>query len=271
MASSTIPAGGGGGLQPKYQKFTSSGTFTLPDGYGAAKPLLVNIQVIGGGGGGARGQIYNFVGPNNYTMGSYFGQNITINGVNNPGTVVSNISVGGGSGGLCSSQLYLTSNLTITVGAAGARGAQLTGVVTGNASFYSDMESSGVPGNNYTATAGGDGGTTTAGSLAATGGLGTNGYKPITFDRSTGVGTMRLAGSASQSVGNGGSPAGQAGGATPVLGTIAGGSANTTPIYGSFGVGGKQGDGATTTGVEGSGAGMESIGATGAVILTWWQ
>ena len=53
MPTSSIPASGGGGLIPKYQKFTSSGTFTLPDGYGALKPLVITIQVIGGGGGGS--------------------------------------------------------------------------------------------------------------------------------------------------------------------------------------------------------------------------
>jgi hypothetical protein len=273
MPTNSIPSGGGGGLAPKYQKFTSSGTFTLPDGYGAAKPLLVNIQVIGGGGGGARPPgVYNFVGPNNYDMGGYFGQNLTINGVNNPGASFSSpVNAAGGSGGLCSSQLYLTANLTITVGAAGARGAITNAVITGNQSYYSDFSNAGQPGTGYT-TVGGDGGITTAGSLSATGGTGSSGYKPPYLGRGNGVQPINgIANAQTSTAGSGGSPAGQAGGATPLLGTIAGGSANTTPVYGSFGVGGKQGDGATTTGVEGSGAGMESIGGSGAVILTWWQ
>jgi hypothetical protein len=42
-------------------------------------------------------------------------------------------------------------------------------------------------------------------------------------------------------------------------------------VYGAFGVGGIKTDGATHTGVEGTGGGFGSIGASGAVIITWWQ
>jgi hypothetical protein len=71
--------------------------------------------------------------------------------------------------------------------------------------------------------------------------------------------------------GGGGTPAGTAGMATPLLGTLAGGSTSATPIRGSFGVGGISTDLTTSTGAEGTGGGTNSIGAPGAVILTWWQ
>jgi hypothetical protein len=39
-----------GGVIRKQTTFTSSGTFTLPAGYGAGQPLLVDIEICGGGG-----------------------------------------------------------------------------------------------------------------------------------------------------------------------------------------------------------------------------
>jgi hypothetical protein len=265
MGTSAIPSGGGGGLQPKYQKFTTSGTFTLPDGYGVAKPLLIQIQAIGGGGG-------SFTNTKTATFNSnggfqnYFGEGQVVAGNYN---WTSNVNgKGGGSGGLCSTQLYLTGSLSITIGAAGARD-----TTNMNSSYSAGNQQRGDDYANWNANpTGGTGGTTTAGVLQATGGSGAvlNGFRI----RSAG-GTVGSAGGwtnfTMSSHGNGGIPAGTAGGASPLLGTIAGGSGDTTPVRGSFGVGGISTDGTTSTGTDGSGGGANSIGASGAVIITWWQ
>jgi hypothetical protein len=288
MASSTIPASGGGGLAPKYQKFTSSGTFTLPDGYGAAKPLLINIQVIGGGGGGVgkTAAVYTFNGSGGYR--DYFGE-----GGWSSGTVASVATTNngsGGSGGLCATQLYLTSNLTITVGAAGSRGVLTMSTVTnnenptgGNFGYTSGSATVTVAGSiNTTASTGGTGGTTTASVLQATGGTGgTPGNASLNF---TGYnGNLRYMGYSTDARnyfynainpganGTGGTPAGTTGQTTPLLGTLAGGSGNATPVRGSFGIGGVYTDAGTSTGAEGTGGGYDSNGASGAVIITWWQ
>ena len=292
MGVSTIPAGGGGGLAPKYQKFTSSGTFTLPDGYGAAKPLLVNIQIIGGGGGGSPQSVNWASGGVVFAtrFNSYFGSNGQGSFIVNTSTNASLASVngfGGGSGGIAATQMYLTSNLTITVGAAGtviSAAAGAGGVVlnsAGNGYFNSSPVNQTAP---ITGTAAGSGGTTTAGSVSAAGGTGatvTNSSVNVTFtngqysDRNANgnisINAINAITGIGGNVGAGGTPSGSAGGATPLLGTLAGGSANTTPIFGSFGIGGKQGDTNTNTGVEGTGGGAGAVGAPGAVILTWWQ
>jgi hypothetical protein len=277
MGTSSIPSGGGGGLAPKYQKFTASGTFTLPDGYGAAKPLLINIQVIGAGGGGSGIATMTFNGNGGHR--NYFGQ-----GWMEAATIVSpNTGNGaGGSGGLCSTQLYLTSNLTVTVGAAGARGGTVTN--TNNENPYGGNYGNTGGGSTVTipayvsAITGGTGGTTTASVLQATGGVGgtvTNfeGGRNMRYS----IADTRLTSYMQNSVlnqtsaGAGGTPAGTNGLATPLLGTLAGGASSTTPVRGSFGIGGVSTDAGTSTGAEGTGGGYNSIGASGAVIITWWQ
>jgi hypothetical protein len=274
MASTTVPASGGG-LAPYYQKFVSSGTFTLPSGYGASKPLLVNIQVIGGGGGGSAPITYVFNGNGGHS--DYYGEGRMISG-----TYTNNNTGGpGGSGGLCATQLYLTSNLTITVGAAGNRGTSTT--ITNNENPYGGNFSNGGGGSGITIAAtnaivGGTGGTSTASVLQATGGAG--GYSNTAVAGRPGnnvrysysnynVGDW-MRDNTNPTVGGGGTPAGTNGAATPLLGTLAGGSTSTTPVRGSFGIGGVTSDGLTSTGTEGSGGGGYSIGASGAVILTWW-
>jgi hypothetical protein len=288
MGASTIPAGGAsGGLQPKYQKFTSSGTFTLPDGYGAAKPLLVTIQVIGGGGGGHSAADLARAASNtmgNWTCNDYFGNgtvgNITITALASTTNLTANTdygSGGGGSGGLCQSQLYLTSNLTITVGAAGSRGDTTTNSSPNN---YANprLTNSGQNNNqtyNFgTIVAGGTGGTTTAGSLKASGGnASTTSNRQWYYYAANGGGTYAWTDGNYVGIGagSGGTPSGTAGSATPLLGTLAGGSGTSTAVNGSFGIGGNKLDLATSTGVEGTGGGAHSIGASGAVIITWWQ
>jgi hypothetical protein len=277
MASSTIPAGGGGGLQPKYQKFVTSGTFTLPDGYGAAKPLLVNIQVIGGGGGGAGNQTYIFNGNGGWR--DYFGEGSIISGTYTTATDSS-----GGSGGLCATQLYLTSNLTVTVGAAGTRPTTTGTTITnnenptgGNFSYSGGGIAITIAGGG--ATAGGTGGTSSASVLQATGGAGGSISGNITSGRNSSIRNgfggynvgQWMVDNRGKTNGVGGTPAGTQGFTTPLLGTLAGGSQSATPIRGSFGVGGISTDGATSTGAEGTGGGDNSIGASGAIILTWWQ
>jgi hypothetical protein len=137
-----------------------------------------------------------------------------------------------------------------------------------------------------TIAAGGAGGTSTAGSVSATGGNAAagsagnyywnltatnwsriNSYTPTITSGPTLTQNLTTA----NAVGTGGQPAGTNGGATPLLGAMAGGSGTTTPVYGAFGVGGKRGDTTTHTGVDGTGGGFGSIGASGAVIITYWS
>lgn len=283
MGASTIPAGGaGGGLAPKYQKFTSSGTFTLPDGYGAAKPLLVTIQVIGGGGGGVA---RNIAAKSNVLRGyvnhvNYFGNGTQapfyLNGSANTATNTTTTSaVAGGSGGIAQTQLYLTSNLTITVGASGNR------VIDDGFTTTVSSLVQGYGNNGYTDYApqniGGTGGTTLAGSIKASGGVGASERGYIAFPSGSNGSSSPIYAAPSSftndntSNGGGGTPSGTSGNAVPLLGTLAGGSNTLTPVNGSFGIGGIAGDNLTSTGVEGTGGGGYSNGASGAVILTWWQ
>jgi len=279
MPSSTIPASGGGGLTPKYVKYTSSGTFTLPDGYGAAKPLLITIQVIGGGGAGASldvsSQSSTRWGYGNWQ--DYFGSysQVTLASSVNTTNSSSTSLAAGGSGGLAQTQMYLTSNLTFTVGAAGARNnTGLSGAPSNtNTLMITNMRNaSGTP---ITLTAvGGTGGISQAGVVKAGGGTGE--YVAVSYfwssNNSQSVFTSASNGSNSNSNnGAGGTPSGTAGSATPLLGTLAGGSASTTAVNGSFGVGGIQSDGATSTGSDGTGGGHNSAGASGAVIITYWS
>jgi len=296
MAIQTIPAAAaGGGVEPYYQKFTSSGTFTLPAGYGVSKPLLVNIQVIGGGGGGVGPTVRASSGVSLFSNahGSYFGTSSTQNFVPsaNRDYDISNLNAkGGGSGGIAATQMYLTSNLTITVGAAGA---------IGNVSIMNGrgLESNAASSNVYNSTnfsstfsisgagVGGTGGTTTAGSVSSAGGVGslvlagnisvtyTNGVVSGNNNNSTVIPVNAITVNTfnNSTGGAGGTPSGTQGDATPLLGTLAGGSGNTTSVFGSFGIGGKRGDSNTNTGVEGTGGGAYAISAPGAVILTWWE
>jgi hypothetical protein len=314
MGVSTVPSGGGG-LAPYYQKFTSSGTFTLPSGYGSSKPLLINIQVIGGGGSGTLGGASSVAYPTTFRFGkySYFGdventvRNMTITGTAIP-TNWENITNGrgGGSGGLAATQMYLTSNLTITIGAAGARIPQTatitsTGIYWTNGAGKGGTNSLGTisgesmnPSANYTATqgvnlTGGSGGTSTAGVVSATGGAPATqsdlqvGYTSSTYTwtsaqnfnsggavtSATWSGTPNI-GLGGLGSGTAGKPAGTAGDTVPLLGALAGGSGNSTPVYGAYGIGGKAGDGATNVAADGTGGGHGSPGASGAVIITWW-
>ena len=276
MASSTIPAGGAsGGLQPKYQKFTSSGTFTLPDGYGAAKPLLITIQVIGGGGAGG-GQLVtsnNGTKVGEVTSNNYYG-NGTVTAITGPAityTSANNDGRGGGSGGIAATQMYLTSNLTITVGAAGTRSLGTYAWTTSNTRFWNNQNYSDRDYTNFGTFTGGTGGTTTAGSVSSAGGAGGVSNFNIRVPGNNGAGTATAYAAASTSSGAGGTPSGTAGDATPLLGTLAGGSGTSSRVFGSFGVGGIKTDGSTSTGVEGTGGGFDSIGAPGAVVITWWQ
>lgn len=99
MAVSSLVAAGGGAVIRRQVTFTSSGTFTLPAGYDASQPLLVDIEICGGGGGGGGGGKH---------------------GTNQTG-------YGGGGGASGVAMLYknvpLTANATITLGAGGTGGA----------------------------------------------------------------------------------------------------------------------------------------------------
>jgi len=315
MGIASIPSAAGAALEPYYQKFTTSGTFTLPSGYGVNKPLLVTVQVIGGGGGGTwsrmnSGTLTVPAGANiNGGFNSYFGNSgsfiFNLPAKNDVAfatydSVNVNNGAGGGSGGLAQTQMYLTSNLTITVGAAGTRPAiaspnnlsimnNYNGPVSGNTMTISGGDYNFGGRANFDVNGGGTGGTSTAGAVSAIGGGGaTTGNvqidtAPQLYLSPGGVSNTSVNQAAthnanatvnnvnSNAVGTAGQPAGSAGDAVPLLGTVAGGSGSATPVYGSFGIGGIKSDGATHSGVEGTGGGHGSVGSSGAVILTWWQ
>lgn len=278
MGVSTIPASGGGGLIPKYVKYTSSGTFTLPDGYGAAKPLVVTIQCIGGGGGGS-GAVINAASANRYgtgTWNSYFGWSTQVPMRSNiTGTIINRTDSGAaGSGGLAQSTLSLTSNLTFTVGTAGSRTITEISGDGPNANSIMTGQINGGQTITVATQTGGTGGTSTAGVLKASGGAGQVTTLTASFNSKGGsnntdpVFATGIGGNGSS--GAGGTPAGTNGQTTPLLGALAGGSQTTTPINGAFGVGGKSDDLATSTGADGTGGGHASIGASGAIIITYW-
>lgn len=118
MAVSNLVAASSGLI--KYtQLFTSSGTFTLPSGYGSTNPLFVDVVIVGGGGGGGAG-------ATNYYGGG-----------------------GGGSGcGFYYQQIPVYANTSITIGAGGA-GGTVADANTGNngnnggSSFFGDLEAPG--------------------------------------------------------------------------------------------------------------------------------
>lgn len=94
--------GSGSGSTYYATKFTSSGTFTLPSGYGVGNPLYVDAFLVGGGGGSAA----NLNATNN-TWGG-----------------------GGGGGGVRTDVLALTADAPIIVGVGGAY-APVTGATSG--------------------------------------------------------------------------------------------------------------------------------------------
>jgi hypothetical protein len=117
MASTVFPAAGGG-VSLQQTTFTSSGTFTLPTGYGVSKPLIVDLEIVGGGGGGGSGV--------SQAANSY----------------------GGGGGGSGITVVYksipLTANATITIGAGGAGGAAVASGnngINGNSGGTTDVNS----------------------------------------------------------------------------------------------------------------------------------
>lgn len=133
MGISVFPAAGGGVVR-KQTSFTSSGTFTLPAGYGAGQPLIVDIEICGGGGGGGSGSAETAT------------------------------STGGGTGGgsgvvAVYKDISLTANATITIGAGGTGGTAVSGNSYGivgasggtsnvNSTFYAPGGGGGSPGQN---------------------------------------------------------------------------------------------------------------------------
>jgi hypothetical protein len=105
MGISVFPAASGGVIR-KSTTFTSSGTFTLPAGYGAGQPLIVDIEICGGGGGGGSGAATTAESSTGGTGGA--------SGVT---TVYRNVA--------------LTANATVTIGAGGTGGSARTATQNG--------------------------------------------------------------------------------------------------------------------------------------------
>lgn len=135
---------------PYYQVLTSTGTWTLPSGYGAGNPLTVYAVCIGGGGGGGSGA----------TGGSSMS---TSSGGGYYAYAYGGRGGAGGSGGqVATATLTLTGNVSYTIGAGGSGGAGKTYSGNINDGYYT-----GQSGN-----AGANGGTTTFSTLSASGGSG---------------------------------------------------------------------------------------------------
>jgi hypothetical protein len=131
------------------QVFTSSGTFTVPDGVTAVK-----VTVCGGGGGGGAG----------YTTSA---------------TGVSGVGGGGGGGGFAIdfvTGLTPGGTVTVTVGAAGAAGSAGSGGAGGTSSFGAYVSATGGGGGagavNVNTNAGGAGGSTSGAAWGINGGAG---------------------------------------------------------------------------------------------------
>ncbi len=83
-----FPSSGGATLRK--QIFTSSGTFNLPSGFSASKPLWAKVTAVGGGGGGGQGYA----------------------------------AAGGGGGAVVIKDLAITGNIPVIVGSGGSSGAE---------------------------------------------------------------------------------------------------------------------------------------------------
>jgi len=105
MGLVTFPSASG--VTTQRQIFTSSGTFTLPAGFGPDRPLWSRVIAVGGGGGGGQGFC----------------------------------SGGGGGGAVVVRDLGITGNLTVVVGAGGNGGAESSNGGRGSSSIVGNQYS----------------------------------------------------------------------------------------------------------------------------------
>lgn len=200
MGSNVYPAAAGGLSVKKVQTFTSSGTFTLPSGYGASKPLIVDLIISGGGGGGGGG-------ASNIAASNGFG--------------------GGGGGSGCVAffnDIALTANATITIGAGGSGGA--AGATNNSTSAGGTGGDGGVTNvNSLFYAPGGAGGL--GGRSASTSQFGNNIRSYGFYIQGSGSGTNRNPGRG----GSGGSAGAGSTDSSPSL-TVHGGSYGYSPITG---------------------------------------
>jgi hypothetical protein len=135
---------------PYYQVLTSTGTWTLPSGYGSGNPLTLYVVCIGGGGGAGSG------GTGGIAMSTSAGGGYYAWGEGGRG------GAGGNGGQVATGTLTVTGNISYTIGAGGSGGAAKAYSGNVNDGWYA-----GQNGN-----AGASGGTTTFSTLSASGGAG---------------------------------------------------------------------------------------------------
>ncbi|MDD4271571.1 MAG: hypothetical protein PHF50_02090 [Patescibacteria group bacterium] len=238
---------GGGGLTPQAQIFTSSGTWTKPDGVD-----LVFITMCGAGGGGGAGTYTSGLGPNGATGGnSSFGSLTAVGG-------------GGGMGG--------GTNHGFPYGLGGGGGAP-----GGNGGFANNATppvfinaqpgagAGGSAGKNYTYAAYGGGGGGGGGSIFGKGGNGSNSV--YYYDSWIPGGSGGIAAG-----GGGGGGLWYSGGAS---GGAGGGGAGGGVCYEDYPVA-VSGDVTVTVGTGGAGGvasqgGAGGAGGNGQVIVRWYE
>lgn len=234
------------------QTFTSSGTWTKPDG-----ATFVQVEAWGAGGGGGSGR-----------RGA--------SGADRTGG-------GGGGGGAYVSRLFLASDLgateTVTIGAGGAGGAAITtnttdgnvGSVGGNTTFGSHLTAfgggGGPAGVAVGVAGGGGGGALTAGS-GATGGQPRIASSPGAFGGGDGSSGAAGQPSGTGGAGGGGSPAGTASGAGGSsafggAGGGGGGAITSADATGTAGAGGSQAGASGGGGAAGTSGGSPTAGTAG--------
>lgn len=170
MSASQFPPSVQVNLFSRSTIFTSSGTFTHPDGY--AQPRTVLVRIVGGGGGGGSGGVYP---GTSQTMS--IGQGL-----------------GGGSGYLREVLTSVSEDTPITIGAGGAGGTnRVAGAVTFGIAGASGGQS-GFGNFNSPGGEGGSGGASTYRSVHQYGGNGGNfGQSSMAYMYAIGVGNTLIA------------------------------------------------------------------------------
>lgn len=126
MAATIFPAASSGGLQPYEQVFTSSGTWTKPNGV-----KTVEVTLVGAGGGGST---YGFGGPGGVIKRTLDVSNITS----------ATVTVGAGGAATKSGGSTIFNNQLVAIGGEGATNGLNTNFEAAGANGWTDLSETGV-------------------------------------------------------------------------------------------------------------------------------